>query len=251
MTRPHAGTPARAWLRWSWRDLRAHWVAVAAIAMVLAIGTGVYAGLGSTAAWRRESNDASFAALAMHDLKVELSPGTFVPEGALLAALEASSPDGDVVAARERLVVWSQVDSAPIGNDDPVLVPARIVGMDFSSEGPVDAVWIREGTIPGAGTGLLETKFAEAHTLPPRGELMVAGGGRLPYTGLGASPEDFFYEGPEGTIFSQSELAILYMPLTTAQRLAGRAGRVNDLVLRIADRTRRDAVRDRLATALA
>jgi energy-coupling factor transporter ATP-binding protein EcfA2 len=51
------------WLRWSWRDFRAHWIAVVAIALVLAIGTGVYAGLGSTAEWRRQSNDASFAAL--------------------------------------------------------------------------------------------------------------------------------------------------------------------------------------------
>ena len=46
------------WLRWSWRDLRSHWIAVTAIALVLAIGTGVYAGLGSTAEWRRQSNDA-------------------------------------------------------------------------------------------------------------------------------------------------------------------------------------------------
>ena len=60
------------WLRWSWRDLRSHWIAVTAIALVLAIGTGVYAGLGSTAEWRRQSNDASFAALAMHDLRVTL-----------------------------------------------------------------------------------------------------------------------------------------------------------------------------------
>ena len=35
------------WLRWSWRDLRQHWIAVLSIAAVVAIGTGVYAGLGS------------------------------------------------------------------------------------------------------------------------------------------------------------------------------------------------------------
>ena len=69
------------WLRWSWRDFRAHWVAVIAIALVLAIGTGVFAGLGSTGEWRRQSNDASFEALAMHDLRVTLSPGTFIEQG--------------------------------------------------------------------------------------------------------------------------------------------------------------------------
>ena len=74
-------------LRWSWRDLRRHWVAVLAIALVIAIGTGVFAGLGSTATWRRESNDASFASTGVHDLRAELSPGTFVEEGTLLDAV--------------------------------------------------------------------------------------------------------------------------------------------------------------------
>ena len=36
-------------LRWSWRDLRSHWAKVVAIALVIAIGTGGYAGLTSTA----------------------------------------------------------------------------------------------------------------------------------------------------------------------------------------------------------
>ena len=55
-------------LRWSARDLRRRWVQVAAIALIIAIGTGVYSALGSTATWRRTSNDASFAAVGMYDL---------------------------------------------------------------------------------------------------------------------------------------------------------------------------------------
>ena len=42
---------------------------VAAIALIVALGTGTFAGLGSTAEWRRQSNDASFAHLRMHDLQ--------------------------------------------------------------------------------------------------------------------------------------------------------------------------------------
>ena len=38
------------WLRWSWRDLRARWLQVLAIAMVIALGTGSYAGLSSVTA---------------------------------------------------------------------------------------------------------------------------------------------------------------------------------------------------------
>jgi energy-coupling factor transporter ATP-binding protein EcfA2 len=51
------------WLRWSWRDLRARWAQVCALAAVIALGTGSYAALLSTSAWRTQSNDASFALL--------------------------------------------------------------------------------------------------------------------------------------------------------------------------------------------
>ncbi len=44
------------WLRWSWRDLRARWLQIGAIAGIIAIGSGVYSGLGSTAAWRTTSS---------------------------------------------------------------------------------------------------------------------------------------------------------------------------------------------------
>ncbi len=103
------------WLRWSWRDLRSRWIAVVAIALVLAIGTGVYAGLGSTAEWRRQSNDASFAALAMHDLRVTLSPGTFVEQDALVGAIASIDGAPSVDAVAERLVVDSQADTGTIG----------------------------------------------------------------------------------------------------------------------------------------
>ena len=54
-------------LRWSWRDLRTHWAKVLAIALVIAIGTGGYAGLTSTAEWRRLSYDLNYDRLAMYD----------------------------------------------------------------------------------------------------------------------------------------------------------------------------------------
>jgi putative ABC transport system permease protein len=247
-----------AWWRLAWRDARAHWVAILAIALVLAIGSGVYTGLGSTGTWRRESNDASFAALAMHDLRVELSPGTFVDEGTLLDAVRSIDVASAVDAAVERLVVPSQVDSSVMASDlagsaPPVLVPARLVGMSFDAEQPVDAVWIRDGSLPDGGDGLagiLEIKFAEQRGLPPQGRLAVAGAGVVTYTGLGMSPEDFFYEGPEGTVFAQGELAILYVPLATGQALAGRGGQVNDVVLTMADPEARSTVQVQLEEVL-
>ncbi|HSP28642.1 MAG TPA: hypothetical protein VLN74_08850, partial [Ilumatobacteraceae bacterium] len=193
-----------------------------AIALVLAIGTGVYAGLGSTAEWRRQSNDASFAALAMHDLRVTLSPGTFVEQGALLGAVATIDGTDSVSAVAERLVVDSQVDTRAVdGGAESVLVPARLVGMTFASARPVDDVWIRDGTGPSgdstARSAVLEVKFADQHSLPSEGTMLVAGDRAVAYTGLGATPEDFFYEGPQGTIFAAGELAIVYLPLAAAQ----------------------------------
>jgi putative ABC transport system permease protein len=56
------------WLRWTWRDLRGRWLLVTVIALVIALGTGMYAALLSTSAWRTRSNDASCALLHTHDL---------------------------------------------------------------------------------------------------------------------------------------------------------------------------------------
>ncbi len=241
------------WFRWSRRDLRQRWVSVVAIAVVLAIGSGVYAGLGSTATWRRESNDASFDALSMHDLRVELSPGTFVDEGALAGAARSIAASDVVDGLRERLVVPSQVDSTVMSGVESVLVPARLVGMSFDSDSPVDSVWIRDGSAPGpadAGAGVLEAKFADDRNLPPRGRFSVAGGGIVEYTGLGVAPEDFYSEGPEGTILAQGELAVIYLPLSEVQDLVGRRGLVNDLVLTVGDQARRDAVERELEQTL-
>src|SRR5512138_750148 len=120
------------WLRWSWRDLRARWAQVLALALVIALGTGTYAGLMSTSAWRTRSNDASFALLHVHDLRVSPPSGSTTEEGRLLE-LVGGLEDGDaVLAARERLVVPTQV-SGPHG----LLVPGELVGTDVRPGGPV------------------------------------------------------------------------------------------------------------------
>ena len=242
----------RFWLRWSWRDFRSRWIAILVIGMVLAVGTGVYAGLGSTATWRRQSNDASFAALAMHDLRIELSPGTFVDQGTLLALVEGIEAASTVDAVAERLIVDSQVDTGGAATSS-ALVPARLVGMSFEAERPVDDVWLSDGTRPddAAAVGVLEAKFADHRDLPESGTLTMAGDLEVTYSGLGLIPEDFYYEGPEGTIFAEGELGILYVPLATAQRLADRPGQVNDLVLTLRDGSERDLVEAQLTTAAA
>ncbi len=251
-SRPGSSQAAWLWLRWSWRDLRAHWVAVVAIALVVAIGIGVFAGLGSSATWRRESNDASFAALHMHDVRVTLSPGTFVDEGSLAGAVGTIEAAGSIDAVEERLVVDSQVAAA--SDDESILVAARLVGMDLDGA-DVDDVWISDGARPEPRpdlelVGVLELKFAEHRGLPASGSVTVAGNREVHYSGLGMIPEDFFYEGPEGSILSQGELAPLYLPLPDAQRAAGRPGEVNDAVVAMKPGADRDAIRSQVASAV-
>ncbi len=127
--------------------------------------------------------------------------------------------------------------------------------MTFGSTQPVDDVWVRDGTAPSDDVAdpaaVLEAKFADQRGLPTTGTVAVAGGRVVEYTGLGVAPEDFFYEGPEGTIFAAGELAILYLPLAAAQDLSGHAGLVNDAVVVLVDGADRDAIEAELADAVA
>ncbi|HET9444457.1 MAG TPA: FtsX-like permease family protein, partial [Acidimicrobiales bacterium] len=215
------------------------WLQVAAIALVVAIGTGVYSGLGSTAAWRRQSNDASFERLRMYDLRVRAAEGADAAAGDLLAVLGSLPDPGIVAVAEERLVVPTQVDASTAG--DSILVPGRLVGMAVTAGGArVNAVHVEDGlgrplvaADAGRPVALLERNFAAFYDLPAQGRVRVAGQD-VRYVGQGLGPEYFFVITDDGGFFAQANLAVLFVPLETAQALSGRPGRVNDLVLRLA-----------------
>ena len=125
-------------------------------AIIIAIGTGTFAGLGGTSAWRVRSQDASYAALRYHDLRVRLPVNVDVPEGDLAAAI-GSIPDADQVAvASERLIVATQIDASSGGRT--VLVPGEIVGMD--PKAAVDQLHLSSGRMGRAGEdeAVLEAK---------------------------------------------------------------------------------------------
>jgi len=236
--------------RWSWRDLKTHWAKVVAIALVIAIGTGGYAGLTSTAEWRRASYDASYRRLAMYDLRVDLATGAFVPAGALAEALAAVPHAGWIAGTEERLIVPTQVDAST--PTETILVRGEITGFDFSDGEPeVNSYYAITGrSLSGADSGrplvMLERNFAKFHEMADSGRIAVSGGRELEYVGQATTPE-YFAVAPEGEMFgTDATFAGVFTTLETAQQLAGMPGMVNNLVLTVTD----DADRDALAAEL-
>lgn len=223
-------------VRWSGRDLRARWLQVGALAVVIALGTGTYASLLSTSPWRRQSNDASFALLHVHSLEVALAAGSTAPQGRLRHLIQALPDARLLTGLRERLVLPTQVEIHRL------LVPGEIVGSGPPSGVVVDGVAIAQGAAVSAGrdsragtppTVVLDLGFARKNGLAPTGTVRVAGGRVVRYVGLGQSPEYFVATaGAAGVPFvSQASYAPLFTSLAEAQRIAGAPGRVNNAVL--------------------
>lgn len=239
------------WIRWAARDARRHLGQVLSIALLLALGVGMYSAMSSMSAWRIASADASFAAGRMHDLRLALVQGDSAPEGSLQRALSASGARPDVAAAAERLVVPTQVDASTGGRT--IIVPGRIVGTPAA--GGVDTPTARRGVLPPATAvdGLpavaLEHNFARHYGLPATGTLTLSGGRRAAFTGQALGPEYFVVTAPGADFGAESAFAVVFAPLRTAQALAGQPGRVNELVLRLRPGADLASVRARLAAA--
>ncbi len=243
------GSGLRFWLTWSWRDLRRRWVLVLAIGLLLAGGTGLAAGLGSMEGWRVDSNDRSFAALAVHDLQVEVEEGSYAPEGELLEAAR-TIPDADLVAGgAERLLAPTQVEAEPGGGEPSVLTPGQLIGVEVEPartvdgievSGPaVDAISVEEGTgLPadseGAPVAVLDPEYAKENSIEVPGTIVV-GEAELELLGLGRSPETFVVLGSGGAFSATQDFGVVFVPLGTAQTLVGREGRVNDLALTLSE----------------
>lgn len=220
-------------LRWALRDARARWIQVAGIAAMIAIGTGMFAGLSSLTQWRIASNEASLSMTNMYDIRARLAGDGYLPQGALAAIAERIN---GVEAAEERLIAPTQAEVSSAGGS--LLVSARIVGADLSDGGPsvngIETIVGRaiEEVEFGEPVVLIERNFAVYHGLPEQGNLQLGGGVTTRYVGHAVSPE-YFLVVEEGSFFGQANLAVVFTSIETAQDLAGRQSLVNDLVLTV------------------
>lgn len=231
--------PVRFWLRWSVRDVRRRWVQIVAIAIVIALGTGTYAGLSASSSWRRASYDASYRATNSHDLLVALAENTTV-DGAALRAAVAATPHPEWYAdLTTSLAVSVQVDAST--PTETILVPGRLVGVetDRTPTPPIDTVAVTAGRGLGpADTGadlvVLDAGFANARHLPDTGRLRLGGGQEVPWVGTGRSPRYFVAGAETGSLFGSRGFAVLYTSLARAQAEAGTPGQVSEAAIRLA-----------------
>ncbi|MCB9436620.1 MAG: ABC transporter permease [Anaerolineales bacterium] len=218
------------WLRWSWRDLKARWLQVVAVALIIALGTGIYSGLGGQRSWREASNDASYSQLNMYDLQMKLADGSYLDYSDLQEALVDIE---GVETVDMRLIVPTLVDASTA--DDTVLASGRIVGVDVHNDGPqIAKLYAADGrslTSADAGTSnaFLESQFAEDNSLQVGDTLRITGDVALNLVGTGQSPE-YFYVMVDSSTFGLGSFAVVFVSLETAQSLINRPGVVNNAV---------------------
>lgn len=240
------------WLRWSWRDLKDHWLQVTVIASIIALGTAVYAGLGSTTPWRQQSAEASYDLLNMYDVRVQFPAETYVDQDQVLRAITSIEHAAWVESVEPRLITNQFVRVPTIDGD--ILVRGKLHGLQFEDGGPyVNSVHISSGqSLTGAddNAALLEYHFAEYYSLPPEGQVILGSGVTLPYVGHAMVPEYFMVTTEEGGIWAQANFAAVFVPLDTAQAITERPNLINDVVLTLTDDADRARVEREIAAAL-
>ncbi|MBT8225899.1 MAG: ABC transporter permease, partial [Dactylosporangium sp.] len=241
------------WLRWSARDLRRRWLVVCALALVIAIGTGVAAAFGSLSEWRRLSNDASYTMLGMHDIAVSFDD-TRVDRQRALAAVRQIPQVAALRSVEGRLTMPTQVDVSDRDGTRTVL-PGRIVGVELTTpDGPsVDRVVVTRGSPLGssdakAPVAWLEQAFAQQFDLAERGTVRIAGGVRVSYAGWAQSPA-YLLNG-QGAWLGEPVQAALFVPLGVAQRLTGETDQINQVLVTLAEGTDVAAVQQAIDQAL-
>lgn len=222
-------------LRWSVRDFRSRWLHVSLIALVVAVGTGMYAGLMSTSNWSELSYDASYDVANMHDLRVQLTSGSLTESGSLAEAVRATSIHGQIAETEERLLVPIQVDAST--ETRSILVRGILIGVPLAEDGPrINRLVASVGRTlaasdTGAATVVIERNFGSFYELEPAGELTIGGGRPVSYVGQVTAPEYYIVQPPDGGFFGQSEYAAVFTSLESAQELSGLGTKVNDLLI--------------------
>ncbi len=202
---------------------------VLAIATIVALGAGVFAGLGTTSDWRRQSLAASMSELSAHDIRVDVVAGA-LPAEDLARAVAAAGGD------RVTDVETQFVARAPVSVAED-FAAGEIVGVDLSQGPRIDRWKVTAGrdlTPDDHDVVLLDSRFADAHGLAPEGVVEVAGK-QLRYVGLAISPEYLNLNTTSGDMIrGAGTSAVMFAPLAIAQELGRSGDAVNVALVRTA-----------------
>ncbi len=240
------------WLRWSWRDLKARWLQVLAIGIIIALGTGIFSGFGGQKKWRIHSLDESYERLNTYDLRMTLTDGSYLEKEALVDALRDVN---GVTGVESRLIIATQVDASQ--DDETILVQGEIVGVDVAAGGPhINQLYRNQGRLfaeadSGQNVAIVEYKFAKHYDLKPSDALHISGDIPLDFVGTGQSSEYFYIIPEEGVFLGEASYAVLFMPLETVQNIAGREGLINSVVMTLQEGVDRKAVQAEIETRMA
>jgi putative ABC transport system permease protein len=224
-----------------------------AIATIIALGAGVYAGLETTSEWRLRSLDATAVRLSAHDVHVALISGLTVDRSRATRAVR-STGTGWITDIETRLVVHVPVTAT---RGATILAAAgEVLGVDLSTGRRIDRWQVTAGrdlerTDAGASVALLDEHYAHQHHLASTGTIRV-GGLDVRYVGLALSPEYLDLTTTSGeAIQGQATRAVLFAPLELAERLAGTSGQVDDIVVRVSAGTDIERATKLIGAALA
>lgn len=225
--------------KWSLRDMRERWIQVVGISLIIALGVALASALSSNAAWRLTSFDRSYDILEMYDLKLMLTPGSYLDADQLTETVRSIPHKNWIEDVETRLLLSTSVDAS--GPDDNLFVSGQIIGVDVSNGGPhVNKLHITAGRALAPSDAdepvcVMEHNFATARDLGPGDrKLRVAGGFVLDSVGTGISAEHFMvFEEGSGLLgaMAQDRFAALFVPLGTAQQIAGLPGAANQALI--------------------
>ncbi len=227
--------------KWSLRDLRERWLQVFGIAVIIGLGVAVYSGLGSATPWRTKQLDESYAILNMYDLRMELTPGSYLKAESLADAITSIPHASEIEDVELRLVFPTSVSATT--PDKSVLVSGQVIGVDVTSGGPqINRLHVTSGrgmepSDAGDPVAVIEHNFAAYYGLEPGGQpIRISGGYTLEAVGNAISPEHFMVVDEEYGVFgslAQDRFAALFVPMGTAQEIAGLPDQVNEALITV------------------
>jgi putative ABC transport system permease protein len=223
--------------------MRERWLQVVGISLIIALGVAVYGGLASTIPWRLTSFEKSYEMLSMFDVKLELTPGSYL-DAEQLAQTVRSVPHADWIEnVATRLSFPTSVEAST--PEQYLLVSGQVIGMDVAEGGPtVNKLHVTSGRSLQAGdagktVAIVEQNFANYHGLEPGDRSMRIGGGYvLEPIGVGISPEHFMVVEEESGIMgamAQERFVALFVPLETAQEIGSLPGLANEVLITARD----------------